>query len=318
MIILVTGGAGFIGSHLVDTLLIKEERVRVIDNFSTGNPEYIKKWSKLQNFDFIKGDLLNIDDVKKAVKGCNTVYHLAANPEVRLKKVKTSEHFKQNIEATYNLLEVLCKNEDFNKFIFTSSSTVYGEPSIFPTPETYGPLRPISSYGASKLAAEILIQSYSSLFNFNSIILRLANIIGPRSTHGVIFDFVKKLNNSPTSLEVLGDGTQTKSYLYIDDCINGIVMCANNTKKGNEIYNLGSEDKISVKDIANIVTNEYNGKKVNIKYTGGVDGGRGWRGDVKTMQLDITKLNSLGWYPKNTSVDSIQKTVKWMFKHISN
>ncbi|RLF43772.1 MAG: UDP-glucose 4-epimerase, partial [Thermoplasmata archaeon] len=187
---LVTGGAGFIGSHLIDALLEKGYEIVCIDNFSSGKREFIEH--NLNKIEIIEGDLLNRKDVEKALNGCDVVYHLAANPDVRVGVVNTKTHFDNNIVATYNLLEEM-KEKGVNKIAFTSSSTVYGDATIIPTPEDYAPLIPISLYGASKLAAEALICSYCHTFDMEAIIYRFANVVGPRSTHGVIYDFIKKL-----------------------------------------------------------------------------------------------------------------------------
>jgi UDP-glucose 4-epimerase len=309
MLVLVTGGAGFIGSHLVDFLIGRGDYVRVIDNLSAGSLNNLKKWKDDQRLQFLKGDLLNPSQVSVAVKGCQVVYHLAANPEVRVRRASPQDHYGQNIKVTYLLLEALRQQGDIENIVFTSSSTVYGEASLIPTPEDYAPMKPISHYGASKLAAEAMICSYASMYGIRSIIYRMANVIGPRSNHGVAYDFVKKLREAPNMLEVLGDGTQSKSYLYIDDFIEGMIIGAEKTEEHVDILNIGSEDKIDVKKIAHIVIQEMGLKGVKIKLTGGIDGGRGWKGDVKLMQLDISKIKSLGWRPKLSSEEAMQKTV---------
>lgn len=309
---LVTGGAGFIGSHLIDALLERGYEVKCIDNFSSGRREFIEK--NIDKIELIEGDLLNPEDIKKAIKGCDIVFHLAANPDVRLGAVDTKIHFDNNILATYNLMEEMRK-EGVKKIAFTSSSTVYGEASIIPTPENYGPLIPISLYGASKLSAEALISSYSHTFDIEAIIYRFANVVGPRSTHGVIYDFIKKLRKNPEELEILGDGKQKKSYLYIDDCIDAMFFGIEHAKEKTEIYNIGSEDWTEVTEIADIVSEEMN-LHPEYRFTGGV-GGRGWKGDVKIMRLDISKLKSLGWKPKYKSNEAIRMTARWLIKEIT-
>jgi len=217
MTILITGGAGFIGSPLVDNFMERGENVRVFDNLSTGTPSNLERWHDNPNYEFFKCDLLNLDSVKKFLEGCSAVYHLAANPEVRSTKAYPIDHFRQNIEATFNLLEAARIDGGIEKVVFTSTSTVYGDATVLPTPEDYVPLRPISHYGSSKLASEILINSYASMYDIQSIIYRMANIVGPRSNHGVTYDFVEKLKKNSRELEVLGDGSQSKSYLYVED-----------------------------------------------------------------------------------------------------
>ena len=308
MKVLVTGGAGFIGSNLVDTLMQDDHDVRVFDNLTSGDIHNLDRWDNNPRFDFMEGDLLNQEQVKKAVRDCEVVFHLAANPEVNIKKASPADHFNQNIMATFFLLEAI-RNSDVSKLAFTSSSTVYGEASLIPTPENYGPLVPISLYGASKLACESLIMAYSSTYDFSSKIYRLANVVGPKSNHGVIYDFVYKLKRNPEKLEILGDGTQSKSYLYVSDCIEGMLI-GNETKERNSIFNLSSTEQTNVLEIANIVKEETSNPDAELYLTGGVDGGRGWKGDVKTMQLDIGKILSNGWVPKYTSSEAVRKTAR--------
>jgi UDP-glucose 4-epimerase len=314
--ILVIGGAGFIGSHLVDSLMARREYVCVFDNLSTGSMENVRQWLDHPNFTFIKGDLLNQPDLKKLEVGnYNIIFHLAANPEVSLGSIEPSIQFQQNIVATYNLLEHIRRAEESPILAFTSTSTVYGEPAKIPTPEDYAPLEPISVYGASKLACEALISAYAYTYGFKAVILRLANIVGPRSRHGVIHDFIQKLRKNPHELEILGDGTQTKSYLHISECVEAILLATEKMKKRVEVYNVGSESQINVKTIAEIVIEEIDLKNVKLKLTGGVDGGRGWKGDVKNMLLDISKLKALGWRPKLNSEQAVRKTVREILYH---
>jgi UDP-glucose 4-epimerase len=308
---LITGGAGFIGSHLVEAIMTRGANLCVFDNFSSGTLQNIERWLNSPNFTFVKGDLLNPADIKKLEqRHYNLVFHLAANPEVRIGSTNPDIHFQQNTVTTHNLLEFLRKTGNSSTLIFTSTSTVYGEPTKMPTPEDYAPLKPISTYGASKLACEALISAYAYTYGFKAIILRLANIVGPRSQHGIIYDFIQKLNKNPKELEILGDGTQNKSYLYISDCIEAMLIGLEKTKSQVEIYNIGSEDQITVKTIAEIVVEEMRLKNVQFKFTEGVDGGRGWKGDVKNMLLDIGKLKSLGWKPKHNTKQAITKTIK--------
>jgi UDP-glucose 4-epimerase len=314
--ILVSGGAGFIGSHLVDALMKQNAEVRVLDDLSGGNMENIKQWFNHPSFSFIQGDLLSKKETLKAVKGRTTVFHLAANPEVRLSSVAPGIHFDQNVLATYNLLEAARKSGGLESFVFTSSSTIYGEASQIPTLENYAPLEPISVYGASKLASEALVMAYAHTYGFNAVIYRLANIIGPRSRHGVIYDFIEKLRHNPSELEILGDGTQAKSYLYIDDCIEAMLFSFTRRSRRVEVYNLGSEDWIHVKSIAQIVVEEMGLKNATFRFTEGVNGGRGWKGDVKYMLLAVNRLKSLGWKPKLNSVEAVRKTVKSMLKEL--
>ena len=310
MTILITGGAGFIGSHLVDHLMSRGEEIRVLDNLSAGSLSNIADWSGAEGFEFVRGDLLDGGITSRALRGCDTVYHLAANPEVRSWKATPEDHFRQNIQCTYNLLEAIREDGGVKTLAFSSTSTVYGEPSEIPTPETYAPMKPISSYGASKLAAEALTCSYASMYGFKASVFRMANVVGPRTNHGVVFDFIEKLRRNKGELEVLGDGSQSKSYLYVDDCVEGLIAGTERSKELVDILNIGSEDRVNVLEIATIVTEETGFKEVEIKLTGGVDGGRGWKGDVKLMQLDTSRLRSYRWEPRYSSADAVRLTAR--------
>jgi len=302
--ILVTGGAGFIGSNLVNHLLEQNYDVVVFDNFSAGNNLSHETY---RNLKIIQGDLKNFDDINKIPNTINSVFHLAADPEVRLFITNPDSIFKNNITSTYNLLEWF-KNSSAKKFVFTSSSTVYGDTKIFPTPETT-PCNPISIYGASKLACESLIGAYCNTFNKIGVSLRLANIVGPTSCHGIIFDMMKKLQDNATNLEILGDGTQNKSYLYVDDCVDALMKIFETINEKYSVYNIGSNSQIAVDSIVDIIIEESGYSNVKKYFTGGVDGGRGWIGDVKKMLLDCNKLQTIGWNSKLDSKDAVRKTV---------
>lgn len=316
---LVTGGAGFIGSHLVDNLMNKGWNIAVLDNLSSGSLKNIRKWLKNMQFKFMKGDLKNTADAQKAVRDVELVFHIAANPEVREGETNPSVHFEDNLVATFNLLEAMRKSKTAKTVILASTSTIYGEASVIPTPEEYGPLVPISLYGASKLGCEALACSYAYTFGVRTLILRLANVVGSRSTHGAIVDFIKKLQRNSERLAILGDGTQTKSYLHIDDCINSILHLTARflrSEKRVDIYNVGAFDQINVRRIAEIVTELIKLRNVKFIFTGGVDGGRGWLGDVKNMHLSIKKLNEAGWKPKYNSEQAIRLATKSLLKEM--
>lgn len=304
--ILVTGGAGFIGSNLVDRLMERGNRVLVFDNLSSGKMEFIKHHLENPDFTLMKGDLLDHEAIERACKDADMVYHVAANPDVKLGASDTKVHFDQNILATYNLLEAMRKT-GVRKIAFTSTSTVYGEASIMPTQENYGPLIPISLYGASKLACEALITSYSHTFDMQAWIFRFANIVGPRSTHGITVDFIKKLKENPLKLEILGDGKQEKSYLHVSECVNAILFAIEKSNEEVNIFNIGSEDTISATRIGKVVVQEMGLSDVEFIYTGG---SRGWKGDVPRMRLGIEKLKAIGWKPAYTSEKSIRDTAK--------
>jgi len=305
--ILVTGGLGFIGSTLVEKLVELGNDVTVFDNLIKGSTENIKGLLDERKVKLIRGDLLKNHDIESINDNFDIVFHLAANPEV--KREDPSVHFEENVHATYKLLEFMRKR-NIKNIVFTSTSTVYGEAKRLPTPEDYAPLMPISLYGASKLACENLISAYCNSYDFKAVIFRLANIVGHRASLGVVIDFVKKLRANPKRLEILGDGTQTKSYLHVSECVDAMLFALNNSKEKINIFNIGSEDKLKVIDIAKIVAEEMGLDDVEFNFTGGIDGGRGWKGDVKLMQLSIDKIKSLGWKPQYTSEETIRKTVR--------
>ncbi len=308
--ILVTGAAGFIGSHLVDAL-VKDNEVIGYDNLSSGKREMVAHLDDNENFELIVADVMDEGPLNEQMAKCDMVFHLAANPDVRVGAKDTYVHLEQNIVATYNVLEAMRKN-DVKEIVFTSTSTVYGETDVIPTPEDLGPLKPISLYGSSKLSCEALISAYCHTFDMSSVSFRFANVVGPRSTHGVTFDFVNKLKDNPEELEILGSppGT-TKSYFYISDCIDGMLFSTENAEKDVEYFNIGSEDYIDVKQIADIVCDEMGLEDVEYSWTGGADGSKGgWKGDVKVMLLSIDKLKSMGWSPKYDSSESIAMTVR--------
>ncbi|MEM4672686.1 MAG: GDP-mannose 4,6-dehydratase [Sulfolobales archaeon] len=323
MNILVTGGAGFIGSHLVDSLIDGGYKVFVIDNLSSGRMEYLRKC--IENPSMCRYKICDIKD-----PGCldnidlrfDLIYHLAANPDVRASSMNPESNFNENLVATFRVLEFMRKR-DVSKIIFTSSSTVYGDAEKIPTPEDH-PIKPVSIYGACKASGEIMIQTYSRLYNFSSVILRLANIIGPRSTHGVVYDFIRKLMRNPRELEILGDGSQRKSYLYIDDTIKALKLSAEILERRdpakNSVYvlNVGNEDWISVRDIADIVINEMGLENVKINYKPATSDGRGWPGDVKLMLLDISRIKSLGWSPRLSSYDAVRLTARSLIRELAS
>ena len=236
--ILVTGGAGFIGSHLVDKLMEFGCGVTVLDNLSSGRLENVARWKGNPNFIFAKRDLLVAVDHRRLLKGRDAVFHFAANPEVRVGLVRSRVHLEQNVVATFNLLESMRRHDGPKILVFASTSTVYGDATVLPTPEDYAPLEPISVYGASKLACEALISSYCHSYGLRAVILRLANIVGSRSRHGVIYDFILKLKKNRKTLEILGDGKQAKSYLTVGDCVAAALVAFEKSTSKVSIYNV--------------------------------------------------------------------------------
>lgn len=303
----VTGGAGFIGSHLVDTLVAQGNEVLVIDSLCAGCRETIALHIDSCKVRFVKKDLLG-EGWQDAISGADRLFHLAADPDVRQSAVNPDPTMQNNIMGTYRILEAMRKH-DVPELVFTSTSTVYGDAVVIPTPESYTPLEPISVYGASKLACEALISAYCHSFGMKGWIFRFANIIGSRSGHGVITDFIQKLEKNPAELEILGDGKQTKSYLEVHECIAAMLFAVGHSRESVNTFNIGSEDWIDVKSIAKIVTEEMHLSDTQFRFTGGE---RGWVGDVPKMQLSIDRIKALRWKPQIGSRESVQIAVRSM------
>jgi UDP-glucose 4-epimerase len=317
--ILVTGGAGFIGSALIPVLLNEGYHVTVVDHLSVGKKQNIDPFLSHDNFGFIELDLLDHNKLKEVTKKCDLVFHLAGNSIVKTGHRNSEIDFLNNIVATRNLLENMRRSENCKKIIFTSTSAIYGEAQIIPTPENYGPLKPISMYGASKLACESLVSGYAGTFGIEALIFRLANIVGPSSKHGVIFDFFNKLSQSNGKyLEILGNGNQKKSYLYIDDCVNALANIGlRRFQSGLEIFNVGSDDQIDTNSIAEIIIAEM-GLQTEIRYVSQHKDGRGWIGDIKNMLLSTEKIKKIGLKINHNSKESITLTTKKMIDNRSN
>ncbi len=305
--IIVTGAAGFIGSNLVDRLLKLGFHVTGIDNFSTGQHIFIKNALLNTNFKFIELDLLNLDNLRTVFKDGEIVFHLAANADVRFGTEHPRKDLEQNTIATYNVLESMRFN-GIKKIAFSSTGSVYGESEIIPTPEN-GPF-PVqtSFYGASKAACEGLISAYCEGFGYQAWIFRFVSILGERYTHGHIFDFCKKLAKDPNFLQVLGNGKQRKSYLYVQDCIDAILLAVDKAKGKVNIFNLGVDAYVEVNDSVCWICGEL-GVNPIIQYSGG---DRGWVGDNPFIYLDTTKIQSLGWNPTLDIKNGVIKTVQYL------
>jgi UDP-glucose 4-epimerase len=316
--VLVTGGAGFIGSHLVDFLMAKGFNVRVVDNLSSGDVNNVKGWFGDKNFEFIEGDLKSSEIASESVVDVSLVFHLAANPDVRVGEADPFIHLRENLLLTFNVLEAMRKSEKAKRIIFASTSTVYGEAKVFPTAEDYGPLLPISVYGAAKLGCEALISSYCHTFGFSGVLLRFANIVGARAKHGVVVDFVRKLKKNSKELEILGDGKQRKSYLHVKDLASAFFAVLPFLERCGsvEVFNVGSLDWIDVKRIAEIICEEMN-VKPRFSFKDVFGDGRGWKGDVKTMMLSVEKLLSLGWKPTMNSEEAIRLSCRELLNELS-
>ena len=308
MNILVAGGAGFIGSHLCDALLSKNNTVIVADKLIMGSKN-IEHLSQNKSFKFYEMELANQDNVDKLFKDnkIDIVYHMAANSDISKSANDTSIDFNDTLLTTRVLLESMRKNNVKNIF-FASTSAVYGEmPDIVLNEETGG-LKPVSYYGGAKLASEALISSYVSMCDMNAVIFRFPNVIGPRLTHGVVYDFVKKLRNNPKELEILGNGTQCKPYIYVTDLVNAIVKLTEQFEPGVDVFNISvMSEGTSVTHIAEIVVDVLGLSDVEFKYTGG---DRGWKGDVPRFKYDISKVLATGWKPEYTSDEAVRKAAQ--------
>lgn len=305
--ILVTGGAGFIGSHFVDDLLKMGRKVTVFDNLSSGKYEFIKRHEENKSFRFIEGDLLNEKNLRGLFKEkFDTVIHLAANPDISKGIKDPTLDFNQTIIATFNVLMKMKENK-IRKLVYFSGSGIYGDRGKTYTAENFGPLLPVSMYGASKLSAEGLISAFSHLYDIQTWIFRPANIVGDCITHGVIFDFIKKLKKDQHELTILGDGNQSKSYLYIRDVLDAVYIALKKTDNKINIFNIATNSFVTVNEIAEIVIKKLQLDDVHIVHT---KGKIGWPGDIPIVRIDSKKMQVLGWKPKCTSYEAVQKTVE--------
>ncbi len=302
--VVVTGGAGAIGHVLVGSLVEGGRPVRVIDNLSSGRREALRALEG-RGATLRVADLLAPEAWRSELRGASEVWHLAANPDIRKGTADPRTDLEQGTMATFQVLEA-ARQADVPRIFFASSSVVYGRPSLFPTPEEYGPLLPESLYGASKLASEALLTAYSACYGLTVYLYRFANIIGPGMTHGVLYDFDQKLRRDPARLEVLGDGRQAKSYLRTEACVEAMRFVAAHAAQPVNLYNLGTEDQVSVKELAERMVAAHGGT-ARIEYTGGE---RGWPGDVPKQLLSIAKLRALGWSASVTSGEAVDRTIR--------
>ncbi len=302
----VTGGAGFIGSNLVDALIEKDYEITVYDNLSSGRKKFISQYFGKNGFKFIQGELSDVEKLKDAMRGSEYVFHFASNPDIARGMVETDLDLREGTILTYNVLEAMRVN-NVKKILYSSGSGVYGDVGAVATAEDYGPLLPISMYGASKLACEAMISAFCHMFDIQAWIFRFANVVGGRQTHGVCLDFIKRLKKNPQQLEILGDGTQSKSYIYVKDCVEAMLFLMRESNEKVNIYNVATNDYLDVTSIANIVTEEMGLKNVQYKYSGG---DRGWKGDVPLVRFNLNKIHKLGWKARYTSSEAVRLSVK--------
>jgi UDP-glucose 4-epimerase len=305
----ITGGGGFIGSNLADRLVARGTEVVVVDDFRTGRREFLADALTRPGVRLVEGDTLDRGILEQAFDGCDWVFHLQANADVRWGLEHPQRDLEQNTIATSNVLEAM-RASGVKRIGFSSTGSVYGEPEVFPTPEDAPFPTQTSLYGASKLAGEGLIAAYASGYDFTGLVFRFVSILGERYTHGHVFDFFCALKRDPSRLRVLGDGRQEKSYLYVHDCVDAILLAADHhgDAPGAHVYNLGTDETILVDESVAVITGRL-GLAPEIEHTGGR---RGWTGDSPLINLDTTRIRGLGWEPQLTIRQALERTVDWL------
>lgn len=312
MKILVTGGAGFIGSHVVDRFLQNGHQVTVYDNMTTGRKMFLSEASRSSLFQFVQGDILDLPLLQSTMLGIDVVFHFAANADVRFGTQHPRKDLEQNTIGTYNVLEAM-RLAGVKKIVFSSTGSIYGEAQVIPTPENAPFPVQTSLYGASKLGGEGLIAAYCEGFGFQSWIFRFVSILGERYSHGHVFDFYKQLLKHPNHLKVLGNGKQKKSYLYVGDCVDAICLALEKAKDKVNLFNLGTNEFIEVDDSIRWMK-ELLHLNPHVEYSGG---DRGWIGDNPFIFLDTAKIRKLGWQPRTTIRDGVLKTIQYLNQHMS-
>jgi UDP-glucose 4-epimerase len=298
----VAGGAGFIGSHLVEALLRRPNTdVVAYDNMSSGTESRLRSVLDHERLRLVIGDIRAFDDLVEAMRGCDHLYLLASNPDIAVAAADPAIDFWQGTYLTHNVLEAMRVN-GVTRITYASGSGVYGDQGEAEVDEEFGPLIPISTYGASKLASEALIAAYAHMFDINAVVFRFANVVGSRQTHGVTYDFVRRLLEDPSRLQILGDGSQSKSYIHVTDVVEAMMLLTKRRWEGFEIFNVGTGDQITVSEIAHLVVDGMGLEGIPYSYTGG---DRGWKGDVPIVRFRSTKLASLGWSCRYSSREAI-------------
>ena len=315
--VFISGGAGFIGSHLVSSLLRDEktERVVVFDNFSSGRRSYLAAKTSDPRLAVVESDLKDVGAVTSAMVGCDTVFHLAANPDIARAVTQPDIDFWEGTYLTQNVLEAMRINH-VQKILYTSGSGVYGENAQVAFAEDYGPCLPISTYGASKMACEGLIGAYCHMFDLTGRAFRFANVVGPRQTHGVGYDFVRRLKADPTHLRILGDGTQKKSYIHVEDVLAAIRIADAGAAAKYAVFNVATNDYITVKEIADLAVkgSGLGSGEVRYEFTGG---DRGWKGDVPIIRLNLEKMRGLGWRPSRNAREALRDAMVAMLADLN-
>lgn len=302
----VTGGSGFIGSHLTRRLLAEGAEVVVYDNLCSGHRWYLEDVIDEGALTFVEADLKDADDVIEASRGCTHAAHFAANPDIARAAKEPAIDFWEGTYLTNNLVEA-CRVNGIRKVLYASGSGVYGDRSDQNADETFGPLEPVSTYGASKLACEALFSAYNHMFGLQVACFRFANVVGPRQTHGVTYDFVRRLLSDPTRLPILGDGAQSKSYIHVTDVVAAMLHVADHALDGFQVFNAGTADYITVTEIAELTCELLELTGVEFAYSGGA---RGWKGDVPIVRFDDAKLRALGWSNRLTSREALTDSIE--------
>jgi UDP-glucose 4-epimerase len=307
----IVGGAGFIGSHFVDRLMgtPSVEQVTVYDNFSSGRRWHLEQHNSDRRFSVIEGDVGDLDALRQALMGRDTVIHLASNPDIAKAMTEPSIDFEQGTALTNNVVES-ARRAGVGLLLYASGSGVYGDLGEREAAEDHGPLLPISTYGASKLAGEALIASYAYMFGLRGVAFRFGNVVGPRQTHGVGFDFVRRLLSDPTELQILGDGTQSKSYIHVSDVVSAVLMAAEAPLGAPyDVFNVATGDYITVAEIASLALEIAGAGSATLRYTGG---NRGWKGDVPVVRLNTDRIRSLGWANRFSSREALRDSLRSM------
>ena len=316
--IFVCGGAGFIGSHLTTRLLGTEkvERVVIYDNFSSGTRRHLQGLLEDPRLQVIEGDAKDLKKLTASMAGIDTVFHLAANPDIAKAVTQPDIDFWEGTYLAQNVIEAMRVN-GVKRLLYMSGSGIYGENATIAFPENYGPNRPISTYGASKLACEALICAYCHMFDMKARAFRFANVVGPRQTHGVGYDFVRRLRKDPTQLRILGDGLQSKSYIHVEDILEAVFLANEKSPERYDVFNVATGDYITVREIADLAAQVCGLKNGSVRYDYS-GGDRGWKGDVPVVRFDCTKIKSLGWNCRRNSAEAMHHAMSAMRDEISH
>lgn len=305
----IVGGAGFIGSHFTDRLLARDdvERVTLFDNFTSGREWHYKHHADDVRLAVVRGEVRDLDGLVQAMAGHQVVIHLASNPDIARAATEPAVDFDLGTLLTHHVVEAMRIN-GAGRILYASGSGVYGDLGEVEATEDHGPLEPVSTYGASKLAGEAMIAAYVHMFGLTGRVFRFGNVVGPRQTHGVGFDFVRRLLVDPTTLPILGDGSQSKSYVHIDDVVSAVLMANEREPRAFQVYNVATGDYITVKEIADLAVDclDLDPASVNYRFAGG---DRGWKGDVPIVRLDTNRIRSLGWTCRRTSHDALRDSM---------